>query len=94
MPPIRPATDVHAAVTVLARLPIRRSIPRADLGGAGLGGADLTEAWLGAANMTQAGIEGADLSNARGLTQEQVNSARGDRRTRLPAELIRPASWA
>nr|WP_255565769.1 hypothetical protein [Parafrankia sp. Ea1.12] len=53
----------------------------------------LTEAWLGAANLTRAGIEGADLSDARGLTQEQVNSARGDRRTRLPADPIRPASW-
>lgn len=142
--PVRPAVDVHAAVTVLARLPIIPGVPRADLAGADLTGpaalhrlqaphcsltntrldgadltdavlrrATLTDAWLGgatltraqldgatltraqlgAADLTNAGLFGADLTNAQGLVQGQVDAARGDGGTRLPAGLVRPASW-
>jgi hypothetical protein len=33
-------------------------------------------------------IAGADLSRARGLTQEQLDDACGDSRTRLPSGLV------
>lgn len=50
----------------------------ADLTGATLHGADLTDA---------------DLTNAKHLTQDQINSARGNQTTKLPADLTRPDSW-
>ena len=45
------------------------------------------------ANLQAAHIEGAHLGAANGLTQAQINSAVGDWRTELPAELTRPAHW-
>lgn len=42
----------------------------------------------------QTHIEGADLSLTTGLTQAQVDVARGDESTRLPAGLMRPARWS
>ena len=53
------------------------------LRGADLWGADLRGAYL----------RGADLEGALGITQEQINSAIGDATTRLPAGMVRPASW-
>jgi hypothetical protein len=38
-------------------------------------------------------LEGAELEGARGMTQEQVDSAIGDATTQLPAGIIRLASW-
>ncbi|WP_435798157.1 pentapeptide repeat-containing protein [Streptomyces decoyicus] len=46
-------------------------------------GADLRDADLG----------GADLTGALFLTQAQLNAAKGDAATRLPAALSRPAHW-
>ena len=63
-------------------------LERADLTGANLTNARLTGATLGSAI-----ICGAGLGNAIGLTQEQVESARGDDRTVLPMSLRRPESW-
>lgn len=70
----------------------------ADLRGASLIGADLTGADLRLADVTgadcrNADLAGADLSDALFLTQAQLDSARGDRRTRLPAGMVRPAHW-
>ena len=70
----------------------------ASLRGAQLIGADLTAAELDHADLTGADlrgatIAGADLGRALFLTQSQVDSARGDETTRLPASLIRPAHW-
>ena len=79
----------------------------ADLRGASLDGADLREAHLEGANLRLASLDGADLreahlegaglgnnlTRARGLTQEQVIYARGDEKTTLPADLIRPGHW-
>jgi hypothetical protein len=62
---------------------IAADLTRADLGGADVIGADLRDADLG----------GADLSEALFLTQMQVDAARGDRETRLPLSLHRPAHW-
>ena len=61
----------------------------ADLTGADLRGADLT-----GADLRDARLGGADLSSALFLTQPQLQSARGDARTRLPERLQRPSHWA
>ena len=61
----------------------------ADLTGADLAGADLTGADLRGADLT-----GADLTGAIFLTQSQLDAARGDAATRLPACLARPAHWS
>ena len=62
---------------------IAADLGRADLRGADLIGADLRDADLG----------GADLTGAVFVTQSQLQSARGDAATRLPAGLERPAHW-
>jgi hypothetical protein len=66
----------------------------ANLSGADLGGANLTDAYLNGANLSGAELFDANLSGVRGLTQEQVDSAEGDGRTKLPPGLTRPASWS
>ncbi|MEV0011470.1 pentapeptide repeat-containing protein [Streptomyces sp. NPDC047973] len=76
----------------------------ADLRGAELRGAwliaadlrraDLREAELIGADLRDADLSGADLSSARFLTQSQVNAAKGDADTKLPAFLTRPEHWA
>jgi hypothetical protein len=70
----------------------------ADLRWANLQGAYLSTANLGLADLWDANLQGADLRWAnlqatRHLTQEQLNTANGDDRTQLPADLIRPAHW-
>ncbi|MDT0317535.1 pentapeptide repeat-containing protein [Streptomyces millisiae] len=75
----------------------------ADLRGASLRGAlliaaDLTRADLRSADLLgtdlrNAALAGADLRDALFLTQAQVNAARGDASTRLPAGLDRPPHW-
>ena len=69
-----------------------------DLGGtllimANLKGADLTGTNLIGVDMRNANLEDADLSNALFLTQAQINTARGNARTRLPKPLIKPQYW-
>ncbi len=59
-----------------------------DLRGADLRGADLTGADLRAADLS-----GADLTGALFVAQAQLDAARGDGATRLPAGLVRPAHW-
>ncbi len=61
--------------------------------GADLRGADLRSADLIGADLRGADVRGTDLSEVFFLTQFQVNAARGDGRTRLPAALSRPAHW-
>jgi hypothetical protein len=105
----RPATDVQAALTVLGRLPQQPNVSRGDLAGAQLAGArlgganlagaqlataDLAGAQLDGANLSGAQLGGADLRHARALTQSQLDAARGNAETQLPAGLGRPASWA
>jgi len=60
----------------------------ADLRGCDLSGVDL----LGA-DLRDARLEGADMSQALFVTQPQVNAARGDATTRLPADLETPSHW-
>ncbi|MGI5521213.1 pentapeptide repeat-containing protein [Micromonospora sp. CA-259024] len=71
---------------------------RANLRGALLVGADLRGVNLGLADVTGADLRGADLRGADLRTtlflhQAQVDAARGDARTGLPATLTRPAHW-
>ena len=82
---------------------IGKNLRSADLRGANLRsalliGADLTRADLRLADLCAADLRGADLSGAdlRGsifVTQAQLEAARGDRQTRLPQPLARPAHW-
>jgi uncharacterized protein YjbI with pentapeptide repeats len=93
-----PALDRRGADLIgvdLRALDLRGAVLRgahllaADLRGADLGLADLT-----GADLRDADLSGADLRDALFLVQSQVDSARGDRRTRLPSSLRRPAHWA
>jgi hypothetical protein len=61
--------------------------------GADLRGADLRLADLLGADLRGAQLAGADLSGALYLTRMQVGGALGDRSTRLPGTLERPAHW-
>ncbi|HMH93279.1 MAG TPA: pentapeptide repeat-containing protein [Streptosporangiaceae bacterium] len=61
--------------------------------GADLRGADLSRADLTGADLRGAGLGGADLAGAIFLTQAQLDAARGDARTGVPAALARPAHW-
>jgi uncharacterized protein YjbI with pentapeptide repeats len=61
--------------------------------GADLAGADLSRADLTGTDLRGAGLGGADLSGAIFLTQAQLDAARGDQRTGVPAALARPAHW-
>ncbi len=51
-------------------------------------GADLSGAYLGGAR-----LNAADLSETLGLTQQQIDEAKGDATTKLPAGLHMPDSW-
>ncbi len=57
------------------------------LNGARLRNANLQGAFLGGARFDGAELLGADLTDANGLTWEQLKTARKDNRTRLPAYL-------
>jgi hypothetical protein len=69
------------------------SLRGAYLIGADLRGADLRLTDLLGADLRGADVCGTDLSESLFLTQFQVNAARGDARTALPAALTRPAHW-
>lgn len=78
-------------------------LPGADLSGANLRGAVLVAADLSGATLHRADLigadlrdtdlRGADLSGALFVTQMQVQAARGDASTRIPAALERPGRW-
>ena len=61
--------------------------------GADLRGADLRDADLLGADLRGADLSGADLTGALFVTRTQLDAARGDASTRLPAGLARPARW-
>lgn len=61
--------------------------------GADLRGADLRQADLIGADLRGADLAGADLTGSIFLTQAQINAAKGDAATRLPAALTRPSHW-
>jgi uncharacterized protein YjbI with pentapeptide repeats len=61
--------------------------------GADFSGANLRLVDLLGADLRDADLRGADLSTALFVTQQQVNGAKGDARTTLPAALAVPAHW-
>lgn len=72
---------------------VRRDLSMALLIAANLSKCDLQGASLLGADMRDANLCGADLSGSLFLTQGQISSAKGDRATRLPPHLSRPAAW-
>lgn len=73
-------------------------LSRANIRGATLRGADLSEANFHRANLlgadlSQTKLFRADLSQAIGLIQEQIDSAKGEENTKLPEGIQRPAHW-
>jgi uncharacterized protein YjbI with pentapeptide repeats len=69
------------------------SLRGAYLIGADLRGADFRKADLTGADLRDADLGGADLTGSIFLIQSQLDAARGDARTRLPATLTPPAHW-
>jgi len=65
----------------------------ADLCGADLSGANLGRADLAGAQLVGANLSGAWLGDARGLTQAQIDRARGHAATVLPDYLAVPPRW-
>ncbi|RFA10285.1 hypothetical protein B7R54_14510 [Subtercola boreus] len=90
--------DVHPSADLAGRDLRARRLCGADLRGAYLIAADLRHVDLAGvdllgADLRDARLEGADLSEALFLTQAQVNAARGDGDTALPAALDLPRHW-
>lgn len=88
----------HRDADLMGRDLRRRDLRHAGLRGAYLIGADLRGVDLGTADLLGADlrgadVRGADLSRCLFLTRPQITAARGDRATRLPAALDRPAHW-
>lgn len=60
---------------------------------ADLRGADLRDSDFIGADFRDADLRGADLTRSIFLTQDQINSAKGDAHTKLPPSLTHPAHW-
>jgi uncharacterized protein YjbI with pentapeptide repeats len=58
------------------------------------GQAKLDGTTLEDANLRDADFQRIDLSTAIGLTQEQLDSAVGDKDTKIPEGLTRPPHWS
>ena len=89
--------DGRLTTTELATTNLMEAIlVRAHLNDAYLCGADLRDADLRGANLSRADLRGADLRQARNLTQEQIDLAIGDEKTKLTENksLRRPESWS
>ncbi|NJQ13622.1 pentapeptide repeat-containing protein [Streptomyces bohaiensis] len=106
---LRTAELARAAVPASGRNHRRADLAGARLHGAQLRGADLRGALLIAADLSgadprdadligadvrDADLSGADLRNALFLTRSQLDSARGDARTRISPPLQHPPHWA
>jgi len=71
----------------------RAWLTNADLTNARADGADLSEAHFRGAVLTHARLYNAELTGALNLTQGQLDVARGNLKTKIPANLRRPKSW-
>ncbi len=91
------AQDHHRADLIGAKLRGAKlrgaNLRGAVLVGADLRGADLSRADLLATDLRGADLAGADLTGGLFLIQSQLDAARGDGRTRLPAAMTRPGHW-
>lgn len=95
----RPAGPDRRGADLMGRDLRRTRLRGASLRGAYLIGADLRGADLGpadllGADLRAADVRGTDLAGCLFLTVPQLEAARGDAATRLPAGLSRPAHWA
>ncbi len=97
-------TSANLARADLSKTELGRAVlNKADLTGASLryaniARADFTEANLEGVDFTGSytfltRVEGTDLSQTMGLTQDQLDLACGDTKTKLPEGLERPAKW-
>ena len=86
-------SNLSAANLRFARLS-RAYLRDANLERADLRSADLRRASLTNSSLIGADLRGVDLTTTRGLTQEQLDDAVGDSRTRLPSHIQTPVSWA
>lgn len=75
-----------------ARL-VLANLTQAKLDGADLRRADLSGADLSGAELGESDVSGADLRNARNLTQQQVEKAKGNADTKLPEGRRMPEAW-
>lgn len=91
-PALHPGADLMGG-TFRSRQLCGANLRGAYLIAADLRGSDLTGADLLGADLRDARLDGADLSQALFLTQPQVNAARGNSATALPAEISRPGHW-
>jgi uncharacterized protein YjbI with pentapeptide repeats len=76
-----------------ARL-VNTNLSNADLSDADLVHAYLDNVDLSGATLSGTNLSGVDLRTDKGLTQEQIEEAKGDERTQLPDGLQRPANWS
>ncbi|MBQ1037489.1 pentapeptide repeat-containing protein [Micromonospora sp. C81] len=84
----------HLPGADLRRVDLRRANLRgALLIGADLRGVDLSLADVTGADLRGADLRGSDLRNTLFLHQSQLDAARGDARTGLPATRTRPPHW-
>ena len=75
----------------------KANLSSSDLTGADLSDADLRQANFERANLYWADLRGADLTGVTGLTQTQLDQARGDSETKLPIATEsprRPSHWS
>lgn len=78
----------RSRISRLTRIPLDRLTPTKSVLST-----NLTDTKLAGANLTGAILANADLRSVRGLTQEQVDSAIGNKETKLPKHLIPPKAW-
>ena len=71
----------------------RSTFNQADYRNVILFGADLRGADLHRADLSGADLCGVNLELTKGLTQERINEARGDKETKLPEGLQTPEHW-
>ena len=97
-------TEANFSGAILAKTELSRAIlAKAILDGADFSRAELARTVFKGARLVGtnfynaytylAHFEGTDLSQAKGLVQEQINVACGDDQTVLPANLTRPTHW-
>ena len=86
---IAKGADFSGAILREARLPMA-TLDEANLTGADMQDIRAADVSLAGATLKDANLVGADLRNARGLTQEQLDTACGDSNTRLPLSFSVP----
>ncbi len=73
---------------------VNTDLSNTDLSDATLYHSYLEHVDLSGANLSDADLSNVDLRNDTGLTQEQIDEAKGDGRTQLPDDLQRPENWS